>query len=439
MSQRIRSAQLAQAACKLMPGGVSSPVRAFNSVGGSPVYIKQAKGCRVEDVDDNSYVDYVGSWGPAIVGHAHPEVIKHVQTTATQGLSFGAPTAAESELAAQICDAIPCAEQVRFVSSGTEACMSAIRLARAATGRDKIIKFSGHYHGHSDSLLVAAGSGVTTLALPGSTGVPQGAVADTLISHFNDSASVRRHFEEYPQQIAAIIVEPIAGNSNFIRPEARFLEQLRGLCNQHQTLLIVDEVMTGFRIAYGGYCTKYNLDADIVTLGKVIGGGMPLAAYCGRKQWMQHIAPSGKMYQAGTLSGNPIATAAGLKTLEILQRDAQGAYEQLASSSKYLTAGLAEIMATHQIPFSYDYEGGMFGFAFRPSMPKNYEEALTSSQELFSLFFNRMLDLGHYFAPSAFEAGFISLQHTQADIDSTLRAAETVAMELTQTMKKDTK
>lgn len=434
---RQQSSECADAAEKVIPGGVNSPVRAFKAVGGKPVFISRAFGSKVEDVDGNQYTDYIGSWGPAILGHAHPRVVQKVQAVCENGLSFGAPTSAETELAEKICSAIPVVEKVRLVSSGTEACMSAIRLARAHTGREKIIKFSGHYHGHSDSLLIAAGSGLTTLSIPGSKGVCQGAVADTLVAQFNDIQSVKQHFLGYSEQIAGVIVEPIGGNCNFLRPHPGFLEELQDLCRQFGALLILDEVMTGFRIGFGGYSAKYGLKPDIVTLGKVVGGGMPLAAYGGSLKVMDEVAPCGGMYQAGTLSGNPLATAAGLETLSILESDLEANYARLSELSQLLTKGLSEVMATANIPFSVDFEGGMFGFCFRSQMPGNDLEAAEYSDKLFTLFFNRMLDLGHYFAPSAFEAGFLSLAHTPEDIQKTIEAASLVAGELCQAMKED--
>ena len=422
------AAECFERAKKYIPGGVNSPVRAFKSVGGTPPFINRASGSTVNDVDGNTYVDYVGSWGPAIVGHAHPEVVEAVQRSASNGLTFGAPTEQESELAELICDAFPAMDMVRFVSSGTEACMTAIRLARAFTGKEKILKFDGCYHGHADSLLVKAGSGVATLGLPDSPGVPSGATAATLSAPFNDIGFVEAVFAEHGDDIAAIILEPIAGNAGFIMPNEGFLPGLRQICDRHQALLIFDEVMTGFRLAWGGYQNTVGIEPDITTLAKVIGGGLPLAAYGGRRQIMEMVAPQGPMYQAGTLSGNPLSVAAGFTTLKVLQRPGQ--YELLAKKTQRLVTGLKQAAVEADVAVQCNGLSGMFGLFFNLSEVKNFEDAKKSNTFLFQQYFRDMLNRGFYLAPSPFESGFISLAHSDEQIDSTLAGAREVFKEL---------
>jgi len=422
-----KSKELFATAKTLMPGGVNSPVRAFGSVGGEPIFIDHAKGAHVFDVDGNKYVDYVGSWGPAIVGHAHPEVLQAVSETMAKGLSFGAPSVGENLLATKINQIMPAVERVRLVSSGTEACMSALRVARGFTGRDKIIKFTGCYHGHADMLLVQAGSGVLTLGLPDSPGVPKGATETTLCAPFNDLAAVEEIFKNNKDEIAAVIIEPITGNTGFIRPAPSFISGLRKITEQEGALLIFDEVMTGFRVAMGGAQEILKIKPDLVTLGKVIGGGMNIGAYGGRSDIMAKLAPEGPIYQAGTLSGNPVAVACGLKTLEILQR--QGSFEKLNQISKKLVNGLKTIATENDIPFSVDYEGGMFGFFFANGPVTSHEQATQADQKRFVQFFQAMLQRGIYLAPSAFEAGFVSLAHTDEDIEITLEAARAAMAE----------
>ena len=405
-----------------MPGGVSSPVRAFGAVGGEPLFLSRAKGPNVWDVDNNKYIDYVGSWGPAILGHAHDEVLEAVIAAAKEGLSFGAPTEAETTLAQVISNAMPQLEKVRFVSSGTEACMSAVRLARAFTSKDKLLKFEGNYHGHADSLLAKAGSGLATFGIPTSPGVTQACAKDTLTVPYNNLEAVAETFSKNSEEIAAVIVEPLAGNCGFVRPLPGFLKGLKDLCTQHGALLIVDEVMTGFRVAHGGMQSIESVEGDLTTLGKVIGGGMPLAAYGGRQEIMDRIAPLGDVYQAGTLSGNPLATACGLKTLEILGKP--GVYKQLGNLTHKLVNGLMELGKQFEIPIFADSEGGMFGMFFADTRVNNFAAAQASRTSLFSHYFKKMLEKGVYLAPSAYEAGFVSLAHTEQDIEQTLRAAE---------------
>lgn len=418
-----RNSELFERACKTIPGGVNSPVRAFRSVGGTPRFIKRANGPYVWDEDDAKYIDYVGSWGPAILGHAHPEVIKAVQEAAVDGLSFGAPTEGEILIAEAICERIPSMEKVRLVSSGTEATMSAIRLARGATGRSKIIKFEGCYHGHADSLLVKAGSGMLTFGNPTSSGVPLEFIQHTLVLDFNDLEAVETAFNEYGKEIACVIVEPVAGNMNLVKPKAGFLEGLRRLCSDHGALLIFDEVMTGFRVGPQGVQGLTGVIPDITTLAKVIGGGMPVGAFGGRAEVMEHIAPVGAVYQAGTLSGNPVAVAAGLTTLRLLSEP--GFYDRLAEQSKKLVQGLTERARSAGVPFVADSIGGMFGLYFSLEVPTSFEEVSGADVDLFRRFFHEMLERGVYFAPSAFEAGFVSSAHDDAVIQATLDAAET--------------
>ncbi len=404
-----------------IPGGVNSPVRAYGSVGGVPPFIESAKGARIRDVDGNEYIDYVGSWGPMILGHSHPKVLAALREAMKKGTSFGAPTPRESDLAEAIRRALPSIEKVRMVSSGTEATMSALRLARGVTGRSRILKFDGCYHGHSDGLLVGAGSGVATLGIPGSPGVPKAMTDLTIVAPFNDLAATRKAFERWGKDIAAIIVEPIAGNMGCIPPIPGFLKGLRALCDEFGALLIFDEVMTGFRVARGGAQRLYKIRPDLTTLGKVVGGGLPAAAYGGRRDLMARIAPEGDVYQAGTLSGNPLAVAAGLATLEALEEE--GVYETLAARSTALAAGLAELAANTGVPMTTRSIGGMFGFFFHPGPVEDFKQAQQSDAAAFRRFFAAMLEEGVYLAPSPYEAGFVSLAHRPKDIAETLDAA----------------
>ncbi|MVW78299.1 glutamate-1-semialdehyde 2,1-aminomutase [Bordetella sp. 02P26C-1] len=424
------NAQLFERACRSIPGGVNSPVRAFRSVGGTPRFIKRAEGPYVWDEEDTRYIDYVGSWGPAILGHAHPEVIEAVREAALNGLSFGAPTAAEVELAETLIQRLPSLDQVRLVSSGTEATMTAIRLARGATGRAKIVKFEGCYHGHSDSLLVKAGSGLLTLGNPSSAGVPPEFVSHTLTLEYNNLTAVQAAFSEHGKDIACVIVEPIAGNMNLIKPVEGFLQGLRDVCTQHGAVLIFDEVMTGFRVGPQGVQSLTGIKPDLTTLAKVIGGGMPVGALGGRADIMAHLAPLGSVYQAGTLSGNPVAVAAGLATLRLIGEP--GFYDRLAAQTQRLTDGLRERAQAANIPFAADAIGGMFGLYFRDTVPTSFAEVSDSNVEAFKKFFHGMLDHGVHFAPSAFEAGFVSATHDDSVIDATLDAAEAVFKTLQQ-------
>lgn len=405
-----------------IPGGVNSPVRAFGSVGGTPRFIARAQGAYVWDAEGKQYIDYVGSWGPAILGHAHPEVVKAVQDAAVNGLSFGAPTEGEIELAELISQRLPSMEKVRLVSSGTEATMSAIRLARGYTGRNKIIKFEGCYHGHADSLLVKAGSGLLTFGNPTSAGVPEDFIRHTLVLDFNNLDAVKAAFAEHGDDIACVIVEPIAGNMNLIKPVSGFLEGLREVCTAHDAVLIFDEVMTGFRAGPQGVQGLSGITPDLTTLAKVIGGGMPVGAFGGRADIMDCIAPLGNVYQAGTLSGNPVAVAAGLVTLKLLDNDAF--YTQLAQQTQKLADGLQEVARHHAIPFCTDSVGGMLGLYFSANVPTTYAEVAASRIDLFKQFFHAMLDEGVYWAPSAFEASFTSGAHTDDIIQATLEAAD---------------
>ena len=413
-----RSHDLFSEAQRFIPGGVNSPVRAFRSVGGDPVFVRRASGATVEDEDGRRYVDYVGSWGPMVLGHAHPEVIRAVQETAADGLSFGAPTVLETRLAERVCRLVPSLEKVRFVSSGTEATMSAIRLARGFTGRDAIVKFEGCYHGHADSLLVKAGSGALTLGVPSSAGVPADVARHTLTLPYNDAAALREAFGESGKAIAAVIVEPVAGNMNCVPPVPGFLETLREVCDHYGALLIFDEVMTGFRVALGGAQALFGVRPDLTTLGKVIGGGMPVGAFGGRREVMDHIAPLGPVYQAGTLSGNPVAMAAGLKTLELIAEP--GFFERLGATTAQLTAGLRERAAAAGIPLVTNQVGGMFGLFFsdRPAVT-SFADVMACDVERFKRFFHGMLAEGVYLAPSAFEAGFVSSAHGEAELAHT--------------------
>ena len=408
----------------IIPGGVNSPVRAFRSVGGTPLFIKRGRGARIWDADGNVYIDYVGSWGPLIAGHAHPDVVKSVQQAAERGLSFGAPTEAELEMASLLVKLVPSMEQVRLVSSGTEATMSAIRVARGFTQRSKIIKFEGCYHGHADALLVKAGSGALTFGQPSSAGVPPETAAHTLVLDFNDEAGLNAAFAREGNEIAAVIVEPVVGNANLIAPRAGFLQLLRELCTQYGVVLIFDEVMTGFRVALGGAQALYGIKPDMTTLGKIIGGGMPVGAFGGRRDIMQCVAPLGPVYQAGTLSGNPVAVAAGLATLALVQ--AAGFYDKLTATAHALCKGLSEAAASRRIAFSAQHVGGMFGLYFRETPPWSYAEVMQCNKERFNAFFHAMLAQGVYLAPSAYEAGFVSSAHSMADIEKTVAAADKV-------------
>jgi glutamate-1-semialdehyde 2,1-aminomutase len=409
---------------KTTPGGVNSPVRAFRSVGGTPRFITRAEGPYFWDADGKRYIDYIGSWGPAIVGHAHPEVVAAVQQAAARGLSFGAPTEGEILMAEEICKLVPSIEQVRLVSSGTEATMSALRLARGATGRDKIVKFEGCYHGHADSLLVKAGSGLLTFGNPTSAGVPEDFIKHTLVLDYNNVAQLEDAFETMGATIACVIVEPVAGNMNLIRATPEFLQAMRDLCTKHGAILIFDEVMCGFRVALGGAQALYGIEPDLTALGKVIGGGMPVAAFGGSAELMGNMAPLGAVYQAGTLSGNPVAVAAGMTTLKLIQEE--GFYEHLTAQTAKLAQGLAAAAKEAGVTFCADAVGGMFGIYFSAQVPTSYAEMMAGDKTRFNTFFHAMLDEGVYFAPAAFEAGFVSAQHDDAVIEATLAAARRV-------------
>ena len=409
----------------IIAGGVNSPVRAFAGVGGDPVFFRSASGAWVESEDGKRFIDYVGSWGPMILGHAHPDVIDAVVETARNGLSFGAPCVLETRIAVKISELMPSIERIRMVSSGTEATMSAIRLARGHTGRDKIVKFEGCYHGHSDSLLIKAGSGALTLGVPSSPGVPAELAAHTITLSYNDIDSVAEVFGEVGNEIACVIVEPIAGNMNMVPPRPGFLEALRDACSEHGAVLIFDEVMTGFRVAKGGAQSLFGIRPDLTTLGKIVGGGMPAAAFGGKAEIMASIAPDGPVYQAGTLSGNPVAMAAGIATLHAIE--GPGFYEQLSATTTALAEGLSATAAEAGIALSVEHQGGMFGFVFTDDGPvRSFDQVAAADVERFKRFFHGMLDAGVYFAPSAFEAGFVSAAHGEEEINATLDAAREV-------------
>jgi glutamate-1-semialdehyde 2,1-aminomutase len=415
------SEQLIERARQSIPGGVNSPVRAFNGVGGTPVFFERGEGAYLTDADGNRYIDYVGSWGPMLLGHGNPEIVRAVQEQAAQALGFGAPTALEIDLAEQVIDMVPSIERLRMVNSGTEATMSAIRLARGYTGRDMILKFAGCYHGHSDSLLVKAGSGLLTLGIPNSPGVPEAVAANTLTVPFNHPEAVASAFDSYRDQIACVIVEPVAGNMGCIPPLPGFLEGLREITEAHGAVLIFDEVMTGFRVARGGAQALYGVTPDLTTLGKIIGGGLPVGAFGGKAEIMDHIAPVGDVYQAGTLSGNPLATVAGLTMLRAID---DRLYEQLARATEKLSQGLAERASAAGIPVTLNQVCGMFGLFFTAGAVSEFDHAANADVNRFNRFFHAMLDNGVYLAPSAFEAGFVSAAHDDAILDATLDAAE---------------
>ena len=420
-----QSSELFQRAQQSIPGGVNSPVRAFAGVGGTPPFIERAKGAYLYDAEGRRYIDYVGSWGPMILGHAHPEVVRAVQEQAALGLSFGAPTALEVEMAERLCDLVPSLEQVRMVNSGTEATMSAIRLARGTTGRDLLVKFEGCYHGHADALLVKAGSGALTLGVPTSPGVPEAVAAHTLTLPYNDVQAIRDCFSQHGGEIAAVIVEPVAGNMNCVPPVDGFLEALREQCSAHGAILIFDEVMTGFRVALGGAQAHYQVMPDLTTLGKIVGGGMPVGAFGGRREIMQQLAPAGPVYQAGTLSGNPLAMAAGLATLRGIST--AGFYAELSSRTAQLCAGLQAAADAAGVALCTQSVGGMFGLFFTDQTEvTSFEQVMACDREAFARFFHGMLDAGINLAPSAFEAGFVSAAHSQEDIDSTITAASSI-------------
>ena len=406
-----------------IPGGVNSPVRAFGSVGGTPIFFKRGKGSRLIDENDKEYIDYINSWGPMILGHAHPEIIQSVKSTADYSLSFGAPTSRELSMAELIVKLVPSIEQVRLVSSGTEATMSAIRVARGFTKRDEILKFEGCYHGHADSLLVKAGSGALTFGQPSSAGVPADTAKHTHTLEYNNVQALEECFENMGQALACVIIEPVVGNMNLIVPKKEFLKRLRELCTEYNVVLIFDEVMTGFRVALGGAQSLYDVIPDMTTLGKIIGGGLPVGAFGGRKEIMQQLAPLGPVYQAGTLSGNPVAVSAGMKTLELIQQP--NFFENLSRSTKSLVDGLIDAAKASNIEFSAQSVGGMFGFYFSSQPPESFDDVMLSDREKFNKFFHLMLEQGIYFGPSAFEAGFVSSAHTVDDINQTIQAAMT--------------
>ena len=419
----MKNETLFERAQRVIPGGVNSPVRAFRAVGGTPRFFERASGAHLWDAEGRRYIDYVGSWGPMVLGHTHPAVVSAVQAAAARALSYGAPTAEETQLAERLCELVPSLECVRLVSSGTEATMTAIRLARGFTGRKLIAKFEGCYHGHADALLVKAGSGALTFGNPSSAGVPEETAAQTLVLNYNDADQVRTLFEKQGAQIAAVIVEPVAGNMNLVLPAPGFLERLRELCTQSGALLILDEVMTGFRVALGGAQARYGIRPDLTTLGKVIGGGLPLGALGGRREVMEKLAPLGPVYQAGTLSGNPVAVAAGLATLQLVVQPRL--LERIEATAKTLTDGLVSEARKAGVTFSSQSIGSMFGIYFRDAPPRSFAEVMQCDRERFNRFFHAMLEQGVYLAPSAYEAGFVSAAHGEAEIDATLTAART--------------
>ncbi len=427
------SKKLFEKSQRVIPGGVNSPVRAFRAIGGTPLFFREAYGAYLWDVDDNKYIDYVGSWGTAVLGHAHPEVIAAVQQRAAKGLSFGAPTELELEMAELLTRLLPSIEQVRLVSSGTEATMSTIRLARGFTGRNKIVKFEGCYHGHGDALLVKAGSGALTFGNPSSAGVPPEVAAHTLVLPYNDEAQLKHTFDSMGTQIAAVIIEPIAGNMNLVVPSLDYLQTLRALCTQYSSVLIFDEVMTGFRVGLQGAQGLFGITPDLTTLGKVIGGGIPVGAFGGRRDIMANLAPLGAVYQAGTLSGNPVAVAAGLATLKLVQQP--GFYDQLSARTAHWVEALTAAAAEYEIAFCGTSVGGMFGIYFHDTLPTTYTEVMQADRARFSRFFHAMLKRGVYLAPSAFEAGFVSAAHQPADFDLSLAMAREAFQELAEQAK----
>jgi len=418
-----KSAELYQKACQYIPGGVNSPVRAFKGVGGTPIFFERGHGAYLYDVDGQKYIDYVGSWGPLILGHAHPDVVATAIDTLQKGMTFGAPCELEVQLAEKICQLMPNIEKVRMMNSGTEATMTAIRLARAVTGRQKIMKFSGCFHGHSDALLVKAGSGLLTLGVPGTPGIPVNTAHNTVTAPYNDLNAVRALFENFPEDIAGIIVEPIAGNMGMVLPDPEFLVGLRDLCDKYRSILIFDEVMTGFRVALGGAQSIYQIKPDLTTLGKIVGGGMPVGALGGKAAIMDHLAPLGDVYQSGTFAGNPLTMATGLTTLSLLEKP--NTYLSLESKLKSLLLGLEELAKVYDIPLQSVFLGGMFGLYFTKQYPiRSYDDVATADEHLFKRFFHHMLKQGVYLAPSMYEAGFISVAHTEEDIQDTLQAAK---------------
>ncbi len=425
---REKSRLLFEKAKKLMPGGVNSPVRSFISVGGDPFVVSRAKGSRIYDVDGNSYIDYVMSWGPLILGHAHDEVVGYIREVVGNGTSYGITCELEIMMAEKVVSAIRSLERVRFVNSGTEAVMSAIRLARAYTGRKKIVKFEGCYHGHADALLVKAGSGVLTLGIPGTPGIPEEVVSNTIVTKYNDIEAIRDVFERYGDDIACVIIEPVVGNSGVIIPKKGFLEELRDLTKKYGALLIFDEVITGFRLSYGGAQEYFDIDPDITCLGKIIGGGLPVGAYGGRAEIMDMVAPSGPVYQAGTLSGNPIAMAAGLKTIEILERD--NPYGSLEEKTRYLATEISKIFEERGIPVTINYIASMISVFFKEPPVESFDDAVKSDTKLYSEFFRKLLDNGVYLPPSQFEAWFLSTAHSREDLDRTIEAIRKVVKEI---------
>ncbi len=423
-----RSEQLFEQAQRYLPGGVDSPVRAFKAVGGTPIFIKRGQGSRLYDEDGNDFIDYVCSWGPLILGHAHPRVIKAVNKALENGSSFGAPTELETRLAKLICEAMPSIDTVRFVNSGTEATMSAIRLARAFTGRSKVVKFAGCYHGHSDGLLAKAGSGMATLGIPSSPGVPAALTSDTLVVHYNNMEAVEQIFKDFASDIAAVIVEPIAGNMGVVLPQPGFLECLRDMTSQHGVVLIFDEVITGFRVAYAGAQSIYNISPDLTCLGKIIGGGFPVGAYGGQRDIMQMVAPSGEVYQAGTLAGNPLAMTAGIETIAILKES--GAYEELERKASLLGKGIVEAAGRAGVGVQLPRIGSMFTIFFAKELVTDYETAARADTSLYARFFHHMLSQGVYLPPSQFEATFVSLAHTDEDIQATISAVDEAFLSL---------